>query len=126
MEFLGNYAYLTQFEEERGSEPQQGPYKVKTGETWVMGDNRNNSMDSRAWNGGRGGGVPDANIKGRAMFVWLSFGSDGGGTWDRLATNVLGKPRLPKGAAPELLQGIEKCLRERPPPSQTLPPPPTH
>ncbi|HEX7452474.1 MAG TPA: hypothetical protein VF294_09330, partial [Polyangiaceae bacterium] len=84
------------------------------------------SMDSRAWNGGRGGGVPDANIKGRAMFVWLSFGSDGGVTWDRLATNVLGKPRLPKGAAPELLQGIEKCLRERPAPSQTLPPPPAH
>ena len=126
MEFLGNYAYITQFEEERGSEPQQGPYKVRAGETWVMGDNRNNSMDSRAWNNGRGGGVPDANIKGRAMFVWLSFGADGGVTWDRLATNVLGKPRLPKGAAPELLQGIEKCLRERPAPSQTLPPPPTH
>jgi len=39
---------------------------------------------------------------------------------------VLGKPRLPKGAAPELLQGIEKCLRERPPLTQTLPPPPSH
>jgi len=125
MEFLGNFAYITQFEEDRGSEPHQGPYVVKPGETWVMGDNRNNSSDSRAWNGGRGGGVPDANIKGRAMFVWLSFGSDGGVTWDRLATNVLGKPRLPKGAPPQLLQGIEKCLRERPPPSQTLPPPPS-
>jgi signal peptidase I len=125
MEFLGSFAYITQFEEDRGSEAHQGPYVVKAGETWVMGDNRNNSADSRAWNGGRGGGVPDANIKGRAMFVWLSFGSDGGVTWDRLATNVLGKPRLPKGASPELLQGIEKCLRERPPPNQTLPPPPT-
>ena len=125
MEFLGNYAYITQYEEERSSEPHQGPYKVAPGETWVMGDNRNNSMDSRAWNGNRGGGVPDANIKGRAMFVWLSFGSDGGVTWDRLATNVLGKPRLPKGAPAGLLDHIEKCLRERPPPGQTLPPPPT-
>lgn len=125
MEFLGSYAYLTQFEIERGSEAHQGPYKVQRGETWVMGDNRNNSSDSRAWNGGRGGGVPDANIKGRAMFVWLSFGSDGGVTWDRLATNVLGKPRLPKGAPQKLLDGIEKCLRERPPASQTLPPPPS-
>jgi signal peptidase I len=126
MEFLGNYAYITQYEEDRGSEPEQGPYHVQPGETWVMGDNRNNSMDSRAWNNGRGGGVPDANIKGRAMFVWLSFGSDGGVTWDRLATNVLGKPRLPKGAPAELLESIDKCLRERPPPSQTLPPPPAH
>ncbi|HTA93133.1 MAG TPA: signal peptidase I, partial [Polyangiaceae bacterium] len=125
MEFLGSYAYITQYEEDRGSEPHQGPYHVKQGETWVMGDNRNNSSDSRAWNGGRGGGVPDANIKGRAMFVWLSFGPDGGVTWDRLATNVLGKPRLPKGAPVEVLQSIDKCLRERPPPSQTLPPPPT-
>ncbi|MEO8905083.1 MAG: signal peptidase I [Polyangiaceae bacterium] len=124
MEFLGKYAYITQYEDDRGSEPRQGPYKVAQGETWVMGDNRNNSMDSRAWNNGRGGGVPDANIKGRAMFVWLSFGSDGGVTWDRLATNVLGKPRLPKGAPAELLEGIEKCLRERPAPGLTLPPPP--
>jgi signal peptidase I len=124
MEFLGSYAYITQYEEDRGSEPHQGPYKVKPGETWVMGDNRNNSSDSRAWNGGRGGGVPDANIKGRAMFVWLSFGPDGGVTWDRLATNVLGKPRLPKGAPDEILQSIDKCLRERPPPSLSLPPPP--
>jgi signal peptidase I len=124
MEFLGKYAYITQFESGRTLEARQGPYTVKPGETWVMGDNRNNSSDSRAWNGGRGGGVPDANIKGRAMFVWLSFGSDGGVTWDRLATNVLGKPRLPKGAPAELLQSIEKCLRERPPLSQTLPPPP--
>jgi signal peptidase I len=124
MEFLGSYAYITQYEEDRGSEPHQGPYKVKPGETWVMGDNRNNSMDSRAWNNGRGGGVPDANIKGRAMFVWLSFGSDGGVTWDRLGTNVLGRPRLPKGAPAEILQRIDKCLRERPAPGQTLPPAP--
>jgi signal peptidase I len=126
MEFLGKYAYLTQYDDDRSSEPRQGPYHVKQGETWVMGDNRNNSSDSRAWNGGRGGGVPDANIKGRAMFVWLSFGSDGGVTWDRLATNVLGRPRLPKGASDKLLEAIDKCLRERPPLSQTLPPPPKH
>jgi signal peptidase I len=125
MEFLGSYAYITQYEDDRSSEPHQGPYHVKPGETWVMGDNRNNSSDSRAWNGGRGGGVPDANIKGRAMFVWLSFGPDGGVTWDRLATNVLGKPRLPKGASQEILDSIDKCLRERPPPTMTLPPAPS-
>lgn len=121
VEFLGDYSYLTLFEDAPFTERKQGPYHVKAGETWVMGDNRNNSSDSRAWNGGRGGGVPDANIKGRAMFVWLSFGADAAVTWDRLFTNVLGKPRLPKEAPVELVKGIDRCLAQRP--AQTLPPP---
>jgi len=120
MEFLGDYSYLTLFED-HGSTGRQGPYRVKAGETWVLGDNRNNSSDSRAWYGGRGGGVPDANVKGRAMFVWLSFGSNADVTWDRIFTNVMGRPRLPKGAPDDLLQGIERCLSQRP--EQTLPPP---
>jgi signal peptidase I len=65
--------------------------------------------------------VPDANIKGRAMFVWLSFGTNANVTWDRLFTNVLGRPRLPKEASPELVKGIDRCLLQRP--RQTLPPP---
>ncbi len=121
VEFFGDYSYLTLFEEV-GSSGREGPYKVQPGETWVLGDNRNNSSDSRAWNNRRGGGVPDRNIKGRAMFVWLSFGTDAAVTWDRIFTNVLGKPRLPKEAPPELTQAIETCLAQRP--AQTFPPPP--
>jgi signal peptidase I len=121
VEFLGDYSYLTLYED-HGNSGRQGPYKAKKGETWVLGDNRNNSSDSRAWYGGRGGGVPDANIKGRAMFVWLSFGADASVTWDRIFTNVMGHPRLPKGAPDHLVQGIERCLQKRP--AQTLPPPP--
>ena len=34
----------------------------------MMGDNRHNSSDSRAW-----GQVPIDYVKGRAMFVWLSL-----------------------------------------------------
>jgi signal peptidase I len=124
VEYLGEYAYLTLFEEGR-AEGRQGPYRVKPGETWVLGDNRNNSSDSRAWNSNRGGGVPDANIKGRAMFVWLNFKKDGWPDPDRLFTHVLGTPRLPKGAPPEVLSGIDRCLKERPPADQTLPPPPS-
>jgi signal peptidase I len=120
VEYLGEYSYLTLYEEVTVS-GRQGPYHVKPGETWVLGDNRNNSSDSRAWYGGRGGGVPDANIKGRAMFVWLSFGTDAAVTWDRIFTNVLGRPRLPKGAPDALVQGIDRCLAQRP--QQTLPPP---
>jgi signal peptidase I len=121
VEFLGDYSYLTLFEEVAFS-GRQGPYKVKPGEVWVLGDNRNNSSDSRAWNAGRGGGVPNNNIKGRALFVWLSFGTDAAVTWDRIFTNVLGKPRLPKEAPAELVAGIDRCLAQRP--AQTIPPPP--
>lgn len=44
---------------------------VKEDYVFVMGDNRDNSSDSRFW-----GGVPTSYVKGKAMFVWMSFGSD--------------------------------------------------
>jgi signal peptidase I len=134
MEYLGEYAYLTLYEfrdgEERRPEDRklrgkyEGPYHVKPGETWVLGDNRNNSSDSRAWNGGRGGGVPAPNIKGRAMFVWLNFKKNGWPDVDRLFTHVLGTPKLPVGAPADVLAGIDRCLKQRPPFDQTLPPQP--
>ena len=90
----------------------QGPYFAKPGEVWVMGDNRNNSHDSRMWFGGQGGGVPFENIRGRALFVWLSV-SDSGVDWSREFAPVMGRPRVPpaaKGLEPQL----EQCLRNRP------------
>src|SRR5262249_24110289 len=144
-EFLGDLSYLTLFENNPDEQTcrtrddcsagedcrvgicgiVQGPFKAAPGEVWVMGDNRNNSHDSRSWRQGLGAGVPYDDIKGRAVFVWMSFGPGGGIAQDRLWVTIHGPPVLPAAQETALRPALEKCLKDRPPPAMTTPPPPS-
>jgi signal peptidase I len=58
-----------------------GPVTIPAGHLWLMGDNRDDSADSRVpeWQGGLGGAVPWENIGGRAEFI--TFSLDGTTEW---------------------------------------------
>jgi signal peptidase I len=56
---------------EPGIRDNYGPVRVPSGELFMMGDNRDNSMDSRYWKF-----LPEKLIRGKAAFIYFSWDAD--------------------------------------------------
>jgi len=117
VEFLGPVAYLTVHTP--WGQPME-PYVVKPGEVFVIGDDRNESRDSRSWAEGKPAGLSLAEVRGKVVrSIALSLPDRAPRyRWDAGGAHLTAD--LPGIDTRELESRIQQCLASRP--KQTEPP----
>ena len=81
-------------------------YTFKQNYYWMMGDNRHNSLDARAW-----GFVPFDHVVGKPVFVWMSWDGIKNPRWKRFFTTVHGSGKPISFLIPFLIKLIGKNLK---------------
>jgi len=117
VEFLEDRAYLAVYTPLTRTAPE---YTVKPDEIFVLGDNRNESMDSRSWDHGKASGLPLSQLDGEVTRRLSDVRRDQTPTFGRFLQPLNLTVRVPGVDTSKLQAGIDRCLAS--PPSERHPP----
>jgi len=115
VEFLGEASYLVFYDSAVPVAQHAGPLYASSDGVLVLGDDRNDSADSRTWHGGLDGNVSKSALRGRALFVWLRLNPSD----DRRFGIDLSGVALPSSLE-AVRPDVDRCLAAPPP---AFPPP---